>query len=81
LASQSLWRRQNSRFRNSKRCFQKNFSFINTIWGWIAKLADHPDDAKLTLAAFISLIGAFPCTLLFKLIAGVEREPFPDARR
>jgi hypothetical protein len=54
--------------------------FINTIWGWIAKLAGYPEDAKLTLAAFISLIGAFPCTLLFKLIAGVEHEPFPDGR-
>jgi hypothetical protein len=54
--------------------------FINTIWGWIAKLAGYPEDAKLTLAAFISLIGAFPCTLIFKLIAGVEREPFPDGR-
>jgi hypothetical protein len=54
--------------------------FINTLWGWIAKLAGHPEDAKLSLAAFISLIGAFPCTLLFKLIVGVNHEPFPDGR-
>ena len=46
----------------------------------MAKLAGYPNDSKLSVAALISLLGAFPCTLIFKLIAGVDREPFPDGR-
>jgi hypothetical protein len=54
--------------------------FLNTLWAWMAKLAGYPNDSKLSVAALISLLGAFPCTLIFKLIAGVDREPFPDGR-
>ena len=50
--------------------------FLTTIWGWMADAAGYPDDKKLTIAALISLVAAFPSTVIFKLIAGVDKEPF-----
>ncbi|HQR33060.1 MAG TPA: hypothetical protein PLK30_09995 [Blastocatellia bacterium] len=54
-----------------------DLGFLNTLWSWIAKLAGYPDDDKLTVAALLSLLAAFPCTVIYKLIEGVESEPFP----
>ena len=53
---------------------------INTLWGWIASAAGYPQDSKLTMAALISLLGAFPCTIIYKLIEGVDNEPFPTGQ-
>lgn len=55
-----------------------DLGFINALWGWIATSAGYPKDNKLTMAALISLFGAFPCTIIYKLVAGVDHEPFPD---
>jgi len=55
-----------------------DLGFLNTLWSWIAKLAGYPDDDKLTVAALLSLLAAFPCTIIYKLIEGVNNEPFPN---
>ena len=55
-----------------------DLGFLNTLWSWIAKLAGYPDDDKLTVAALLSLLAAFPCTIIYKLIEGVSNEPFPN---
>ncbi len=49
---------------------------INTIWGWIMALAGHPDE-QLTIGNFFCLIAAFPVTIIYKLIVGVDHPPFP----
>jgi hypothetical protein len=49
------------------------------LWSWIAASAGYPDDDELTAAAVIALLGAFPTTIIFKLVAGVSLEPFPAA--
>ncbi len=54
-----------------------NLGFLNTIWSWMAKEAGFPDDDQLTAAALLALVGAFPSTVIFKLINGVNTEPFP----
>jgi hypothetical protein len=54
--------------------------FLNKIWAWIAGLAGHPEDSKLTLCALGSLAAAFPVTLIYKLTNGVDQEPFPDGK-
>lgn len=55
-----------------------NLGFINDLWQWLAERAGYKDDAKLTASALISLIAAFPVTVIYKLIEGVDQEPFPD---
>lgn len=54
--------------------------FLNTLWKWIAEAAGYPDDATLNLYALGALVAALPCTLVYKLIEGVEHEPFPDGK-
>lgn len=54
--------------------------FLNTLWSWIAGLAGYPKDDKLTLSALGSLLMAFPCTIIYKLVQGVDQEPFPDGK-
>lgn len=56
---------------------QLNLGFLNTIWSWLAKEAGFPDDDQLTAAALLALVGAFPSTVIYKLINGVNTEPFP----
>ncbi|MFI9240539.1 hypothetical protein [Streptomyces sp. NPDC053079] len=48
---------------------------VNTLWAWAAKLAGYGDDDKLTLGSLAALIGAFPVTLVYKLINGADSEP------
>ena len=57
-----------------------HLGFLNTLWKWIAKLAGYGHDDKLTVSALIALCAAFPVTILYKLVEGVEHEPFPDGR-
>lgn len=57
-----------------------DLGFLNTLWSWIAELAGYGNDDKLTVAALLALLAAVPCTVVFKLIAGVDSEPFPDGR-
>jgi hypothetical protein len=54
--------------------------FLNTLWSWIAGAAGYPQDGKLTFGALASLVVAFPSTLIYKLIQGVDQEPFPDGK-
>jgi hypothetical protein len=51
---------------------------INTLWAWMAEAAGYPDDTELTLSGLLALLGAFPCTVIYKLIEGVDSEPFPN---
>jgi hypothetical protein len=53
---------------------------LNKLWAWLAKEADCASDGELTVAALMALFGAFPTTLAYKLVAGVESEPFPDGK-
>jgi hypothetical protein len=57
-----------------------DLGFLNTFWEWVATSAGYPDDSKLTMAALISLMAAFPCTVIYKLIDGVDNEPFPTGQ-
>jgi hypothetical protein len=54
--------------------------FLQTLFQWLAEQAGYPNDGKLTAAAMISLAAAFPATLIYKLIEGVNVEPFPTGR-
>lgn len=54
--------------------------FLNSLWAWLAKTAGYPDDSKLTMAALMSLLPAFPATVIYKLIEGVANEPFPSGK-
>jgi hypothetical protein len=51
---------------------------INTLWAWLAEAAGHPDDDTLSLCSLAALVGAFPTTVVYKLVEGVDTEPFPD---
>ncbi|MFL6290179.1 MAG: hypothetical protein ACJ759_04720 [Thermoanaerobaculia bacterium] len=53
---------------------------LNTLWQWLAEQAKHPGDGKLTTAALVSLVAAFPSTLIYKLINGVDQQPFPNGK-
>jgi hypothetical protein len=57
-----------------------DLGFLNTLWAWVADAAGYPDDSKLTMAALICLMAAFPCTVIYKLIDGVDNEPFPNGQ-
>jgi hypothetical protein len=50
---------------------------INSFWSWMATEAGYPDDNQLTLSGLLCLAAAFPCTVLYKLVAGPSGEPFP----
>ena len=50
---------------------------LQTLWAWIATAAGYPADDEFTIGALIALIGAFPTTVIYKLIVGVDAEPYP----
>lgn len=54
--------------------------FLNTLYGWIAGWAGDDNPPPLTLAGLFSLVVAFPATVVFKLIVGVDQEPFPGGQ-
>ena len=51
--------------------------FLQSLWSWIASAAGYPEDDTLNAVALMSLLAAFPTTVIYKLAAGVEQEPFP----
>lgn len=51
---------------------------LQSLWTWIAKEAGYPEDDELDVAALLALLGAFPTTVIYKLVAGVNQEPFPQ---
>jgi hypothetical protein len=53
---------------------------LSTLWNWIATAAGYPNDSPLTVSALLSLLAAFPTTVLYKLVAGVNQEPFPGGQ-
>ncbi len=52
--------------------------FLNTLWKWMAEGAGYPADDKLNLYSLSALLAALPTTLIYKLIEGVDHEPFPE---
>lgn len=54
-----------------------HLGFINTLWKWIADASGGASDDKLNLVSLISLMMAFPATLIYKLKEGADSEPFP----
>jgi hypothetical protein len=48
---------------------------INLLWEWMAPKGS---DTPLTLGSLLSLIAAFPCTVIYKLVQGASEQPFPD---
>jgi len=54
--------------------------FLNTLWKWIAEGVGHSEDDKLTMYSLSALLAALPCTLIYKLVVGVDHEPFPDGK-
>jgi len=51
---------------------------LSTLWGWMADAAGYPNDKAFTIGALFSLVAAFPTTIIYKLVAGVHEEPFPN---
>lgn len=51
---------------------------LGTLWKWMADAAGYPDDDEFTVGALVALVAAFPCTIVYKLIEGVDNEPFPS---
>ncbi|WP_327739605.1 hypothetical protein OG749_42940 [Streptomyces nojiriensis] len=51
---------------------------VNTLWQWMAEAAGYPSDGELTVGALTALLAAFPTTVVYKLIEGVDTEPFPS---
>jgi hypothetical protein len=54
--------------------------FLNTLWRWMAEGAGYPEDAKLNLYSLGALLAALPATLIYKLVVGVDDEPFPTGK-
>ncbi len=50
--------------------------FINSVYAWVAGMAG--GSTALTLGDLICLLLAFPVTVVWKLIAGVDSQPFPN---
>ena len=57
-----------------------HLGYLNTLWSWIAKQAGQSGDDQLTVSAVLALMAAFPATVAYKLIEGVDAEPFPDGK-
>jgi hypothetical protein len=57
-----------------------HLGFINTLWKWIADASGGSSDDKLNLVSLISLMMAFPATILYKLKEGADSEPFPHGK-
>ena len=53
---------------------------LQALWTWLATAAGYPDDNELTVASLVSLLAAFPTTVIYKLILGTEHEPFPSSQ-
>jgi len=51
---------------------------LSTLWQWMADTAGYPNDGTLTVSAVVALLAAFPVTLVYKLLEGVDNEPFPS---
>ncbi|MEU4446926.1 hypothetical protein AB0K14_19505 [Actinosynnema sp. NPDC050801] len=54
--------------------------FLNILWKWMAEAAGYPNDATLNMYSLGALAAAVPCTLVYKLVEGVEHEPFPTGK-
>jgi hypothetical protein len=54
--------------------------FLNTLWRWMAEGAGYPEDATLNLYSLGALLAALPTTLIYKLVEGVDHEPFPSGK-
>ena len=53
---------------------------LQALWTWLATAAGYPNDNALTVSSLVALIAAFPTTVLYKLVLGVDQEPFPNAQ-
>ena len=51
--------------------------FISSLWNWIASKAGS-GPSQLTIGALLALVAAFPTTVVYKLVMGVDQEPFPS---
>lgn len=56
-----------------------NLGFLNEVYSWVASKAG-ANKTKLTIRELVSLVAAFPATIIYKLIAGVDKEPFPNGK-
>lgn len=52
-----------------------DLGFLNRVYGWIARAAG--GSPEMTLVDLVALVAAFPVTIVYKLIEGVDAEPFP----
>ncbi|MCA9634592.1 MAG: hypothetical protein KC420_00970 [Myxococcales bacterium] len=52
--------------------------FINDVYAWVASKAG--GSTTLTMGDLVALIAAFPVTLIYKLINGVDSQPFPGGQ-
>jgi hypothetical protein len=52
-------------------------SALQSLWKWLQEKAGVEDPAPLTVSSLFSLLVAFPVTIAYKLVAGVDDEPFP----
>jgi hypothetical protein len=50
---------------------------INLLWDWMGEQAGSTS-TPFTLGALLSLIAAFPCTVIYKLINGADAQPFEN---
>ena len=55
-----------------------NFGFVNDVYGWVARQGG--GSGSLRVLDLFALLAAFPVTIVYKLIAGVDKEPFPGGR-
>lgn len=55
---------------------------VNRLYQWIQKSLPNPPSPleELTLGGLISLLAAFPVTVFYKLIEGVDAAPFPGGK-
>jgi hypothetical protein len=51
--------------------------YLNEVYRWVMGKVGVQDD-ELTVSDLMCLLAAFPATILYKLIAGADKEPFPD---
>lgn len=52
--------------------------FVNDVYAYVAQQAG--GSPTMTIADLVALLAAFPITIVYKLIAGVDQEPFPNGQ-
>lgn len=55
-----------------------DFGFVNDVYRWVARQGG--GSGSLRVIDLFALLAAFPVTIVYKLVAGADKEPFPGGK-